>query len=242
MDHLNHLVSDQLPSSTPSGKRLEALPLFSGLPSQCIQHILRHATEWNDSRGKLLYLKDDPETFLAIVLEGRVFHTLHNLDGREVIIDCSYPGELVGEAAWFNSERRCCNAQLEEGTRVLLLQNSDFPPLRHYPLFDERVRKLVCERLHRSTRFAESVCLHRLESRLARYFLSLAHHHGAIESSCFTVPHQVNQSTLAAMLNASRPKLNAQLQQWRRNGLIQQQHSTLRITDMHRLRELAQSS
>ncbi|RCI69404.1 Crp/Fnr family transcriptional regulator, partial [Pseudomonas aeruginosa] len=58
------------------------------------------------------------------------------------------------------------------------------------------------------------------------------------EGACATLP--TNQSILAAMLNASRPKLNAQLQIWKREGLISCRNDRILINDLGRLRRKAE--
>ena len=78
---------------------LNSLPWFAGLPADLLTHIARHGVEARLRDQQLLFVKDEPEHCLALVLSGRIYHVLHNQDGRELIIDRSEPGDWVGESA-----------------------------------------------------------------------------------------------------------------------------------------------
>src|SRR5690606_10073251 len=115
---------------------------------------------------------------------------------------------------------------------------SHFPTLKASPLVRERATTLLCERLSRVIENLESVGLYRLESRLARHLLSrLAPDGGHDVTADIALP--ATQGTLAAMLNVSRSKLDAQLQAWRRSGLACRRGNMLHVNDLDLLREKA---
>ena len=78
--------------------RLAHLPWFAGLPAELLTHIARHGTELSPADQQVLFLKIFPAQYLALVLSGQVFFSLHNQDGRELIIDRSQVG-TGGESA-----------------------------------------------------------------------------------------------------------------------------------------------
>ncbi|WP_434632579.1 Crp/Fnr family transcriptional regulator [Chromobacterium sp. CV08] len=232
--------------STPATRHLNAalreLPLLQDLPAELLRHIEQHATMVHGRQRQLLFLRDDPETFIGLVLQGHVYHTLQEPDGHEVIIDRSGPGELVGESALLQAEKRSCNAQLSRNCQLLLLHQLHFPALQGNDALMARVQRQLCSRLQRISSFVETVCLYRLEARLARHLLSEMARSGRSGPDGVELPLTANQSILAAMLNASRPRLNAQLKQWQRAGLIQLSRHALRVTDPGRLRQIAQQA
>lgn len=224
----------------PQPARLDSFPLFENLPQDLMRHIERHATQVNGRQSKLLFLRGDTEEFIALVLQGNVYHTLQEPDGHEVIIDRSGPGEIVGESALLHLSRRNCTAQLSRDCRLLLLDQKHFRALQDAPQLMSRIQQQLCRRLQHISNFVETVCLYRLEARLARHLLMEIDLRGHPGPNGPILPLNMNQAILASMLNASRPRLNAQLKQWQRNGLIQLSRHMLQVCDPVRLRQIAQ--
>jgi hypothetical protein len=85
----------------------------------------------------------------------------------------------------------------------------------------------------------ETLCLHQLGPRLARHLLRMVDEQPHAASVPGVWLHPPKQSVLASMVNVSRPKLNAQLRNWQRNGLIHHQPNILHILDVEKLRRIA---
>ncbi|TRX74978.1 Crp/Fnr family transcriptional regulator [Pseudomonas mangiferae] len=215
---------------------LERSELLGGTPTDLIHHVAVHSVERHLTDKEVLFLKQDPDDFIGFVLTGRIYTVLYGPDGRELIINGIGPGGAVGETALIEPSVRGTSAYACGATRVLMLARRHLGPLLDNPAFLGKALRLLSARLRESSSFVETVCLHRLESRLARYLLAGL---GGDPSghACASLP--TNQSILAAMLNASRPKLNAQLQSWKREGLISCQSDRILINDLPRMRRMA---
>lgn len=230
-------LSASAPPSLPAD--LVGLPLLQDLPDELIRHLARHGIPADGRQRKLLFLRGDPDSFVGLVLRGGVYHSLQEPDGHEVIMDRTLPGEMVGESALLRPERRSCNALLGRNSLLLLLHQQHFAPLQACAPLISRIQQQLCARLQRISSFVETVCLYRLEARLARHLLAEMALNGRPSSGGTLLPMPANQGTLAAMLNASRPRLNAQLKQWQRDGLIQLTRHALQIRDPARLLRIA---
>lgn len=213
------------------------LPLFSGLPDSLLRHLEHHLTPWPRDAGRMLFVKGDPENFVAFVQAGHVYHSLVEPGGREVIIDYTAAGGMVGECALLLPRHRDFTAQLSRDCRLFLLHQRHFAPLQNDANFMGRVHQQISQRLGRLSDFMESSCLYRLEARLARHLLT---HMRDGDEPEVSLPG--NQSILAAMLNASRPRINTLLQQWQREGLIRPRRNSLRIENSEKLRRIAISA
>jgi CRP-like cAMP-binding protein len=218
---------------------LQRSKLFRDLPESLIQHVANHVVERRLIDGEALFLKHDPDDFVALVVIGCVYTWLYGPDGRELIIDSAEAGEMVGETALVETNRRKAAAFACGPTRLFLLSRRHFPLLTGEPAFIQRLLILLCDKVRKAAAFIESACLYRLESRLARYLVTAVDHHGRPETGGVVVPLPPSQSNLAAMINASRPKLNAQLQTWRRDGLVTWTRDSLLIADVEQLRSVA---
>ncbi|GLU31202.1 Crp/Fnr family transcriptional regulator [Trinickia caryophylli] len=220
--------------SITDGHALRDTPLLRGLSERLVAHIEKHLTPWPKQRNRLLFFKGDAENFIAFVHRGHVYHTLHEPGGREIILDYTLAGGLVGESALLFPHRRSFTAQLSPDCQVSLLHSQHFGPLRADTELMTRVQQQLCGRLEKLSDFVESACLYRLEARLARHLLTRME-----GSSHPEVRLPANQSIMAAMLNVSRPRLNTLLQRWQREGLIRPCAQVLRIENPERLRHIA---
>lgn len=215
---------------------LDRCALLRGLPSTLLEHIARHSSELNLEEGDALFFKNDPSDFLAFVVHGRIYKLLYGPDGQELIVDTIESGETVDETPLLDTHSHTFTAVAYSPTRVLLLPRRHFPSLTGDSLVIERAHMSLCLRLRQAVESLETMCLHRLESRLARYLLSLMHTQSRPRDGDFEVALPPTQSILAAMVNASRPKLNAQLQTWHRSGLVSRKRNILRINDIDQFR------
>lgn len=215
---------------------LDRCSLLRGLPPALLDQIARHASEVNLEEGDALFFKNDPSDFLAFIVHGRIYKLLYGPDGQELIVDTIESGETVDETPLLDAHPHTFTAVAYSPTRVLLLARRHFPLLTADPMVIERAHASLCLRLRHAVESLETMCLHRLESRLARYLLSLMRTQPHARGEDFEVALPPTQSILAAMVNASRPKLNAQLQTWHRSGLVSRKRNILRINDIDQFR------
>ncbi|WP_419690239.1 Crp/Fnr family transcriptional regulator [Burkholderia theae] len=215
---------------------LRNIPILTDLPESLLAHIERHVTPWPEHGNRLLFFKGDPGDFVAFVHRGRVYNTLHEPGGREIILGHSMPGELIGENTLIRAHRRSFTAQLSPDCRVSLLHRQYFAPLLANADFMERIHEQLCRHIHQLSDFVESACLYRLEARLARHLLN------RMQGNDLEVALPESQSILAAMLNVSRPRLNSSLQKMQRDGLIRLHDHGVTIEKLEQLRYIVDAN
>ncbi|MBI6636161.1 Crp/Fnr family transcriptional regulator [Pseudomonas paralactis] len=206
--------------------------LFRGMPEHLLRYVATHMVERTLDDRELLYFKDDTLEFIALVVEGRIYSVVHGPDGREQIIGSTGAGQVVGETALIKDHGRESSTFAGGPTRLLQLGSRHFAVLFEEPVFLRRLLMLMMLRLLQAIELLELVCLHRLESRLARFEIDLA-----LALPSVSLP--ASQGVLASMLNTSRPKLNVQLQVWRRSGVISGNLERMVINDVEHLRRKA---
>ncbi|MBA5960468.1 helix-turn-helix domain-containing protein [Pseudomonas lactis] len=212
--------------------------LFRGMPEHLLRYVATHMVERTLDDRELLYFKDDTLEFIALVVEGRIYSVVHGPDGREQIIGSTGAGQVVGETALIKDHGRESSTFASGPTRLLQLGSRHFGVLFEEPAFLRRLLMLMMLRLLHAIELLELVCLHRLESRLARFLLAnLGEIDLALALPSVSLP--ASQGVLASMLNTSRPKLNVQLQVWRRSGVISGDLERMVINDVEHLRRKA---
>lgn len=220
-------------------RTLENSTLFRDLPPMLLDQLARCASHCSFGEGEALFFKHDPGDFLALVTSGCVYKVLYGPDGQELIVGTAGSGEIVDETVLLERSERSFTAVARAETTVVKLARRHFHLLVSEPLVLQRACASLCMRLQQTLDMLEDMCLHRLESRLARHLLRQPvedARQSPIRGSAVEIVLPPTQSILAAMVNASRPKLNAQLQLWHRSGLIQHRRTSLRINDMDEFR------
>ncbi|MDR1461748.1 MAG: Crp/Fnr family transcriptional regulator [Azoarcus sp.] len=212
---------------------LKQTQLLRGLPERLIRHVASHMTERQLCDKEILFLQHDPCHFIGIVVDGMIYHVLFNPDGRELIIERSAPGQVIGITALIGQELRCETACASGVTRILILSRAHFQLLLKERAFLERLLDIFKTQVEAHISFIETMCLYPLEVRLARHLLD------NLQASGTATPHvrlPAYQGLLASMINASRPKLNASLQAWKRQGLAHIRQDCLLIDDLSQIR------
>jgi len=209
--------------------------LFQGLPSALLGDMAERSVGRYLASGESVFRKNEPTDFAALVVEGLVYAILYGPDGRELIVDTAEPGQPIGESALLGARCHPFTAVAAGAAIVLLLRRCHLARVMAEPAFIDRLLSILAGRVSHTARALETMCLYSLESRLALYLLDAAARDP--EGTLVMLPR--TQGILAAMLNASRPKLNALLQGWQRDGLIHRDGSRLSIKDLDRLRRKA---
>jgi CRP-like cAMP-binding protein len=204
--------------------------LLRNLPDDLLRFIAGHVVERRLRDKEFLFLQGDPENFIGFVVEGVVYHLMFGPDGRELIVSCSEQGEVFGLSALFGRFQRQTAARAFGATKVLILSRQHFFSLPHRPVFLEHLTIWLHEQCEKNLEFIEMICLYPLEARLARHILR------NLEKGDVPYVRLPTQGLLAAMINASRPKLNVRLRSWAALGLIRMRGRTLLIDNLSQIR------
>jgi CRP-like cAMP-binding protein len=212
---------------------LADVALFAELtPAELEQ--LASASEAQDlRRGDVLFREDDDPDRLYVVVDGRIAIAKRSIDGRESVVALMEGGDLFGEMGLFERLGRSAEARALEPSQVLAV---GYGPIRE--VYEQRpellwgVVALLAGRLRTmDVALADSVFLD-VTGRTAKRLVEMAA--GADE---FMLP--VTQEELAAMVGASRERVNKAIASFVRLGWIEQSERRYRITDREQLERRA---
>jgi CRP-like cAMP-binding protein len=199
-----------------------ALPVFAGV-GPAAAAALDGAVRMQDwPAGALIWQRGDPGDSMIALLSGRVKLTLISPAGRELILRQCEPGESFGELALFDGEARSADAVAVEAARGAVLTRAAFRQLAaQHPDLPLAALAYLSGMVRATTDRLETIVLYPLQARLARFFLlALQSLHGTEVPAGARLRLPVTQGELAAMLGASRPKLNRALQALRECGAV----------------------
>lgn len=220
---------------------LLSVEIFRGLDPAQISDVVRAAREGCYDAGQVIFQQGEPCDRLLIVLEGTANVSFSSEDGKEVIICELQKGDIIGEMELLSKRKRLTNCVASSRIRLLVLGKRIFERLLASPAFSRALLNTISRRLQQSLVFAEGVSLHSLETRLARLLVSMSETYGRRVIDGVMIDRTLSQSFIGQMVNASRPRINVQLQSWKNGKLIRLSDNRITILDERALRSISQS-
>ena len=188
--------------------------LFAGLDAAALAALAGLAQRRHWAPGEVLFQRGDPGDWMLALAQGRVKLTLLTPGGRELILRHAEGGDTLGEFALIDGEPRSADATAVLATTGFVLDRARFASLAEaHPGLGMAAARYFCHRLRATTEQLEGIALYQLEARLARFLLfTLRQIHGEDLPDGAVLRLGVSQGELAAVLGASRPKVNRALQ------------------------------
>ena len=182
--------------------------------------------------GEALFLKGDSGDALFGIRRGQIRIETGTSDGGRLTLNFLGPGDLFGEVAVLDGQCRTADATASEASELFVLRREDFTAhLEREPRVAVKLIELLCQRIRwMSDRMEESV-LQPLPVRLARRLCALG--------SDFGSEVNISQEQLGVFVGAARESVNRQLQQWRKDGILDLQRGKIILRNMSELTRVA---
>jgi CRP/FNR family cyclic AMP-dependent transcriptional regulator len=153
---------------------LKMNPLFADLGTDELQRISDLCHTRQLAAGEMLFQKGDSGDALFGVRRGQLRIETGTSDGSRLTLNFVGPGDLLGEVAMLDGQRRTAGATAGEETELFVLRREDFlAHLEREPGVAVKLITLLCQRIRwMSERMEESV-QQPLPVRLARRLCAL---------------------------------------------------------------------
>jgi CRP-like cAMP-binding protein len=226
---------------TDVAQHLAKTKLFGPLGAETRARVAQQMRPVTYDAGQAIFARGDAGTEIYLVLSGRVRLSILSLEGRELSFTHAGPGDVFGEIATLDGGARTADATAVTRVEAMTLSRAALTRLLEAsPELMRTAIMLLCGRIREADLQLEGVALHRIEVRLARYFLSLVNQqHGAEPPPAPKVVLGMSQSELALLIGASRPKVNAALMLLEDTGAITREGDRF-ICDCGELSQLAE--
>ncbi|TMK64906.1 MAG: Crp/Fnr family transcriptional regulator [Actinobacteria bacterium] len=194
---------------------LDSTQLFASLPDDVVARLRDHATVRAYRRNDTLCHQGDPSNELFIVQSGRVAVAAQSGDGRESVIAILERGGLFGELGLFDGAPRSADVRALTDTRVVALA---YDPVRE--ALEDRpellwiIVRILAERLRATDEALVDALFLDVPARTAKRLIEIAG-----DDETFTLP--LTQEELAAMVGASRERVNKALALFVRLGWLE---------------------
>lgn len=222
--------------------KLAQAPIFADLQPTTVEATARAMTPVTIPSGRVIFSKGDEGGDLYFVLKGRIKVSVLTAEGRELAFAHIEPGSLLGEIAMLDGGERTADATaLTEVEALVLNVKQARSLLDRHPDLCWSIIKFLCKRLRDTDLQYEGVALHQIETRLARYFVTLCRQVAPDkDSGHVTIDLGMSQGELALLLGASRPKVNGALIDLQGRGAITRSGTqiTCNLDDLLEIAEL----
>lgn len=192
-------------------------------------------------KGEYIYLTEDQNDRVYMLVNGRVKIGSLGESDREIIKAILEKGEVFGELALVSDGKRNEFAQAMEDTEVCIVKKEDIPLLfRERPAFMQFFLRLFGNRILTMENRLERLVFKDSRSRIIDYLIELADHKGERVGFEIVVRRFMTHQELANMTATSRQTVTTVLNELRSKELIKFDRRRLLIRDHERLkRELA---
>lgn len=209
---------------------------FSSLSSTLRAAILARATVRRLADGAPLAARGTPAEDWVGVAKGAVRVSSVSLSGKQVSLTYVEPGTWFGDIALFDGLPRTHDASAHGATTLLVVRKGDFKELlaQHVELYDALLR-LNCRRLRLMFNLIEDLNTKPLAARLAKQLLLLAKSYGIAQGEEIRIGLQLAQEDLAQLLGASRQRVNQELKELERDGVLRVEPTRLVVLSRDKL-------
>ncbi len=210
-------------------KLLSQTEIFEGLDAEVLADLAVYSYCRRLERGDTLFSMGDRPDAMYVVLTGRIAIVTTASDGRDSVISLMEEGDLFGEMGLFDGRGRSASARALETSEVLAVP---YGPVRK--LYEEqpdhlwRVVSMLVRRLRATGSALTDAVFLDVVGRTAKRLLVFAG-----DDDSFVLP--VTQEELAAMVGASRERVNKAISQFVRLGWLGRSGPTYTIRDRAQL-------
>ena len=219
----------------------QGFPIFEDIADSTLARLGTLTRRRERPAGTVMFQRGDPGDYLVAIASGRVKLSLATASGRELVLAIAESGTIIGEMALFDDEPRSADATTLMPTVGYVLSRRDFHSLlENDPDLQGAMIRFLCRRLRETNDKLESIVLYSLDARVARFLLfTLRQIHGQDLPAEAMLRLTITQTELAAVLGASRPKVNRALQSLLEDQVIRRDGDVL-TCNVERLTQLAE--
>lgn len=187
-------------------------------------------------KGKAFFTQGQPATGIYIVCQGKAKLSIYSQDGKTVILRVAEPGEVLGLSSAMSNRSHHATAEALEPCQVNFIAKKDFDE------FLDKNREAAKHTIVQLTKNYERACVQirslalsgSVAERFARLLLSWTRRNGNGERH-WKFRLDFTHEEIGAMIGTSRETVTRLLKQFKKQKLIELDHSMLTIVDAKRL-------
>jgi CRP/FNR family transcriptional regulator len=213
---------------------LSRVPVFSTLSREDLVHVAQVTMPRQFEAGAVVFREGDEGSTCYIVRSGRARAIREHPDGRSITLAHFGPGDIFGEMAMLDGERRSATVEATEDTEAIAILSADMHRLlREHPDISVKLIAALGQRLRDTNERLARQSFQTVQSRVAAALAQLvatARAEGDSESER-DVLITTTQAELAQLAGSSRESASRFLAVLERAGIITQGRGRLTVHD-----------
>jgi CRP/FNR family transcriptional regulator len=219
---------------------LRSVPLFADLEEGELERFSQVAVPRSFPAATRVFHEGDSSDACYIVSEGSFRVTREHSDGRAITLATLGPGEIFGELAMLDGDRRSASAEsITDGTLLALPANDVRNLLSRNPEIALKLVAGLVRRLRQANMRLSRQSFQTVPSRVAGILLQLSRD-GQVDKSegaeMTEVTIRMNQTDLAQLAGTSRESVSRFLAELERAGVVRSGRGRVTVLEPNKLR------
>jgi CRP/FNR family transcriptional regulator, cyclic AMP receptor protein len=221
--------------SATSGETIELLsrvPVFAALGEDELARVAEVAVPRRFAAGEVVFREGDESNTCYIVRSGHARAVREHTDGRSITLATFGPGDIFGELAMFDDERRSATIEAIDATEAIAILAGDMRRLlREHPGIAVKLLSSLVQRLRHTNERLTAQSFQTVQSRVAAVLSQLVEAARAEGQGDGDVLITSTQAELAQLAGSSRESASRFLAVLERAGIIAQGRGKLTVHD-----------
>ena len=219
-------------SAEQTAARLGRVPVFGELGDDDLRRVAEVTVPRRFTAGVAVFREGDDSDTCYVVHAGHARALREHPDGRQITLATFGPGDIFGELAMFDDERRSATVEATDDLEVLGILGGDMRRLmRRHPDIAVKLVISLGRRLRAANERLASQSFQTVQSRVAAVLEQLVEQARSEGADDRDVPVVATQADLAKLAGSSRESASRFLAVLERAGVISQGRGRLTVHD-----------
>jgi CRP/FNR family transcriptional regulator, cyclic AMP receptor protein len=202
-------------------KFLKRIRLFHSLSDQELFNLSPKVILKEYRKNHIILREQDTNSFMYIIIEGKVKIYQINDEGKEMILSVHSSGEFFGEMSLIDGKTDPATVAAMEPSLIAVISRDDFYVLLYtQQKILENLLEILCTRLRDSWKKIQMLNFNDAAQRVKMLLLMLAEDHGEKSDEGITLRIRLIHQNIADMTGLTRETVTRILDKWKHNGEI----------------------
>src|ERR687886_439822 len=211
---------------------LAQVPIFEALGADDLRRVADVAVPRHFPAGQVIFREGDASDTCYVVRTGHARAVRENTDGRTIALAHFGPGDIFGELAMFDDERRSATVETLDAVDAVAVAGSDMRRLlREHPDIAVKLVIALGRRLREANERLSRQSFQTVQSRVAVVLLQLVGQAQGEGAAARDVLVKATQAEIAQLAGSSRESASRFLAVLERAGIITQGRGKITVHD-----------
>jgi CRP-like cAMP-binding protein len=216
---------------------LQRVTVFEALAPEDLRRVAQVAVPRRFAAGQVIFREGDASNTCYVLRRGHCRAVRENIDGRTIALAHFGPGDIFGELAMFDDERRSATIETLDDVEAIAIAGSDMRRLmREHADIAVKLVIGVARRLREANERLTRQSFQTVQSRVAGVLLRLVEQAQAEGAGARDVLLKVTQAEIAQLAGSSRESASRFLAGLERANVITQGRGRVTVHDPEALK------